>query len=81
MKRGDTAQVVKSWHSDVVPGVRGTVVKRRRSGYEIEITGVFANARGEKREETRCIFFAARHLKRAKRIYETKDITIPSAQI
>ena len=58
--------VVKSWHCDIGPGTEGIIVKRRRRGYEIEITGVFADAFGKNASETRVVFFSAKDVKRAR---------------
>ena len=66
MTRSDRAVVVKSWHSDIGPGIEGTIVRRRRRGYEIEITGIFSNAFGASAIETRVLFFSAKALKRAR---------------
>ena len=66
MTRGDRAVVVKSWHTDIGPGVEGTIVRRRRRGYEIEITGMFSNALGTRAIETRVLFFSAKELNRAR---------------
>ena len=65
MKHGDKAVVVLSRHSDITPGIEGTVGKRRRRGYEVEITGIFTNAFGKRALETRVLFFFAKELKRA----------------
>jgi len=64
--RGDRAVVVKSRHSDIVPGIEGTIVRRRRRGYEIEITGIFSNALGTRAMETRVLFFSTKELERAR---------------
>jgi len=65
VKAGDLVIVRDSWHSDIAPGAEGRVVKRRRRGYEVEVTGVFSNAFGGSVRETRCVFFSAKEIVRA----------------
>lgn len=55
--------VVRSWHADLKPGDQGTVIKRTRRGYAIEVTALFGDAFGNKNIETRRVFFAAKDLK------------------
>ena len=62
---GDEVVIVESWHSDVVPQMRGVVTEKMRGGYFVEIKACFSNARGERRVETRCIFFSRQQLRRS----------------
>jgi ribosomal protein L21E len=79
---GDKVVVMKSWHSDVYPGVVGTVVKKMSKGYAVEIKACFAVATGEKSISTRHIFFLAEQIKRVrsrsadKRRAKTDDDTV-----
>ena len=66
MKPGDQAVVTKSWHSDLMPGVIGKVVKRMGHGYDVEFTVGFTSATGEKSTSKRRVYFAANEIKRAR---------------
>jgi hypothetical protein len=62
---GDKVVVVKSWHSDVIPGATGTVVKRMRPSYAVAITACFKDATGKDILDTRQVFFAFKEIRRA----------------
>ncbi len=67
MQKGERVLIAHSWHSDVVPGTIGTIVKRMRGGYEIKCTGCFHDAFGKSRGETRSLFFATKQIRRLQR--------------
>ena len=62
---GDRVLIVDSWHSDVVPQMRGVVTEKMRDGYFVAIEACFSNARGERCVERRCIFFSREQLRRS----------------
>ena len=66
MKQGDKVVILKSWHSDVLPGARGTIIRRLHHGYGILIRGYFVNAFGVKTCEKRLIFFAKTDVKKTR---------------
>ena len=57
--------VIKSWSSDVVPGSEGVIIKRMPGGYALRVTGYFSDAVGDRRIETRCLFFRYEELRKA----------------
>ncbi len=64
MRAGDSAVVVKSWSSDVGPGTEGVIAKRMPGGYALRVTGYFSDALGNRRIETRYLFFGLKELRK-----------------
>ncbi len=59
---GERVIVRDSWHSDILPGVNGEIVKPMGRGYAVEITAIFSDALGRRGLETRCLYFTHRAL-------------------
>ena len=67
MQKGDRVIIVKSWSSDVIPGALGTLVKRMKGGYAVDVAGWFHDAFGRRIFETRCMFFKRKEVKNLNR--------------
>lgn len=58
LEKHNRVVILRSRHSDVSHGTKGTIAARMLGGYAVEITGPFSDAAGRVATETRCIFFA-----------------------
>jgi hypothetical protein len=65
-KPGERVIIVRSWHSDIPTGARGTISKRLDHGYAVDVPAAYGSAanRNERIVETRRVFFAHEELER-----------------
>lgn len=75
MKRRDRVIILRSWHSDVLPGARGTIARLLPDGYGVLIRGCFMNAFGVRTVERRLIFFAKADVKKIRRRSRNKAVS------
>lgn len=61
---GDDVVIIESWHSDVVPQMRGVVTQKIQDGYVVKIEACFSDATGKRSVESRSIFFSREQLER-----------------
>src|SRR5436305_4395162 len=80
LRPGERVMIVDSWHSDIVPGAIGTIVRRLKKWYGVEITGLFYDAFGKSKVETRCVYFSARALQRLVRHAPVRPLALQRAE-